>query len=407
MVANLVSGCIPFALLLFLTRYFSPDDFGIIGLYTALTTVASAIISLGVNGAISRYYFDLSKEKFSIFVGSCLYLVGMAGFIFGGLTYSLRELIFFTIHFPVKWIWIVLLTAISQVLILIGLAIFQVQNQVRLFAITQIAQAAIVGLLSVIFVAGLSWGWEGRILAQAISTAVFSAAVLYYLYKTHNVCFRLNRKYCLEALDYGLPLVIHSMGGIAISLSDRFILARISTLDNIGLYVIACQIVSIFIFAIDAFNRAYSPWLFSNLSAGKSDIYKRIIRGTYLYFLSILILAIIFSLLSEWLIGAAFSKKYSGSIEFLAPLSIAAAFMGMYYMVTLYLQFAKRTKQLASITLLVGGINILLSIELVGRFGAIGAAYALAFSQACLFLASWAASAYFFPMPWLSIFNKK
>lgn len=407
LIANGISGLIPFALLLILTRYLSPEDFGIVALYTALTAIASAIFSLGLNGAIGRYYFELSKQNFSIFVGSCLSIVGIAGLIFSILIFAFGDFIFSVIHFPVKWIWAVLLTGIAQVVMLIGLAIFQVRNQVFHFTLTQIAQAGITGILSIIFVTAISWGWEGRILAQVFSVVASSIAILYYLIKSRSIIFCLNRDYCYEALKYGLPLAIHAIGGIAVSLSDRFILARLTTLEDIGFYAVAGQIVTIFIFAVDAFNRAYSPWLFSVLSEGKPEAYNRIVKGTYVYFVSIFLLAIIFAKFSEWFLRFAFVGKYLDAIEFIFPLCLAAAFMGMYYMVTLYLQFAKRTKQLASITLIVGGINILLSIKLVEWYGAIGASYALIFAQFLMFFACWIASAYFFPMPWLSTLRKK
>ena len=173
-----------------------------------------------------------------------------------------------------------------------------------------------------------------------------------------------------------------------------------------GFYVAAYQVSAIFLYMIDAFNRAYAPWLFSMLSSKKLEVQKKIIHGTYSYFGIIIFLAILFSGVMSHLIGPFLGEKYASAAQYIYLMSLACAFTGMYFMVTLYIQFAKRTGSLASITLSVGITNIISCYVFVEHWGGIGAAYSQVFAQFSMFLVSWIVAARVMPMPWFEWLSK-
>ena len=406
MISNIVSGLIPFALLLVTTRYLSPSDFGVAALFAAIAATLTAVFSLGLNGVVSRYYFEFTSNEFPRLLGSCFSLISLGGLFFIPITYVFGYIYFPFIHFPVEWIWPVIVFAMSQVIINIGLALFQVKNQTFYYSLIQISQSTIMAVGSIFLVVIFPFGWQGYVFSQVFSSLILSILVLCYLIKARAVEYCFDKQYWRESLHYGLPIAIHAIGGILIAISVRFILAKMTNLDAIGLYVFASQMVAIFIFVIDAFNKAYAPWLFSILSGEKTDLYPRLIRYTYLHFILILIVAIFFALFAGWFVRIIFVIQYFDAIKFILPLSLAAAFMGMYFMVTLYLQFAKRTKQLAAISVISGMVQIFLSIKFIEFWGAIGAAYSLVATQLFLFLATWVVASYLFPMPWKSSFMR-
>lgn len=403
LIANAVSGLISFLLLLVLSRYLSASDFGIFAVYSTLAGIFSILMNLGMNGALSRYYYELDEKQFPILFGSCIILVGLGGLFWGSLAFSLESFLLPLINFPVGWLWAVVATAVSQIFTSLAMAIFQARCQLKLYLVTQISQVLMNGVLSILFIVAFSEGWQGRVYAQVLSSVILGFMLFCYLLKSGAIIFTRNQRYYSKALKYGLPLVAHGIGGVLIALSDRLILAKITTFDQIGLYAIAAQIISIYVFMIDAFNKAYASWLFTALSREKVISHSKLVRITYLYMITVLISAILFSTLSGWLVKTVFNENYSEVIPFILPLSIAAAFMGMYYMVTLYLQFLKKTLQLSAITFSISVVNIILCFLFAQWYGAIGAAYALIITQLLMFIACWAAAAYLFPMPWLSI----
>lgn len=128
---------------------------------------------------------------------------------------------------------------------------------------------------------------------------------------------------------------------------------------------------------------------------------RRIVVGTYWYYAAVLLLAGLLILAAPLLIGFIVGPKFSGAAQYIFWLSLASAFGGMYYMVTLYIQFSGKTERLAAVTLTVGALNIPLCYAFIQMGGGIGAAQATAVSQLLTFLATWAMAARLIDMDWL------
>ncbi|RTL56005.1 MAG: hypothetical protein EKK46_05300 [Rhodocyclaceae bacterium] len=400
LLVNIVSGAIPFLMLPVLTRYLSPEDFGTVAIYTTLSAVISALFTLGVNGAISRIYFDLTEDKFAEFIGTCMVLVACSAAVITIVMFLLADLITGATKFPSAWLWAVAITACAQSAINVALSMFQVRGLVRQFAVVQLSQSLLLAIFTLVLVAGLSFDWRGRVVAQAISSGAAGCAVVFALIRYYGVPVRFEAQYGCKALRYGLPLVVHVLSGIAISLVDRFIIARLLTLRDTGLYAAAGQVTAALIFVIDAFNRAYAPWLFSALASNDLEIRHKVIRGTYIYFVVVWLVSMLFAFVMSRLMGLFLGEKYIAASTYIVWMAAAAAFMGMYYMVTLYIQYSKRTEYLATITLSVGIFNVILCYAFVDLWGGIGAAYASTTAQACMFFLSWLVAARLVPMPW-------
>jgi O-antigen/teichoic acid export membrane protein len=183
-------------------------------------------------------------------------------------------------------------------------------------------------------------------------------------------------------------------------MSDRTLIANLVSLDETGLYVVAAQITMVITFLADSCNRAYAPWLFEKLKEADPAVKRRIVVGTYWYFCGILLLAGLLIAAAPPLIGFIVGSKFAGAAQYILWLSLASAFGGMYYMVTLYIQFSGKTERLAAVTLTVGALNIPLCYALIQWNGGIGAAQATAVSQLLAFLATWAMATRVIEMDW-------
>jgi O-antigen/teichoic acid export membrane protein len=79
------------------------------------------------------------------------------------------------------------------------------------------------------------------------------------------------------------------------------------------------------------------------------------------------------------------------------------AFMGMYYMVTNYIFFSRRTGLLSTLTISIGVLTVVLSWFLINSYGIKGAAIGFMLGQASLFVGAWILSNYCVPMPWFRV----
>jgi O-antigen/teichoic acid export membrane protein len=211
---------------------------------------------------------------------------------------------------------------------------------------------------------------------------------------------RPDRACTVDALRFGLPLVPHALGGMLLGMSDRLIVAGTLGLGAAGLYAAGAQVGMVMGLLTDAFNRAYSPWLFSQLKDATHERKQRLVRFTYLYFGAALACVGAYALLSPWLFELLVSERYAAAREVSIWIALGGAFQGMYYMVGLYIAYAGRTHYLALITISGGLVNVPLTLLAVHAQGAVGAARVYAFTQAMFFLLAWLLSRRSYAMPW-------
>jgi O-antigen/teichoic acid export membrane protein len=74
--------------------------------------------------------------------------------------------------------------------------------------------------------------------------------------------------------------------------------------------------------------------------------------------------------------------------------------LGMYFMVTNYIFYVKKTKYLSYVTISSGAINIALLLLFIPIYGIYGAALAFSIANLSQFLFTWLVSAKVCRMPW-------
>lgn len=400
-IANAINSAIPLLLLPVLTRYLSPHEYGLVAMFTVLVAVVTAIAGLGTHGAVSREYYLRSREEFAGFVGTCIFILVASSVALLVLIALFSEALTGVTGIPGHWLAVAVLLSAGQLLCSIGLVIWQVRGLPAIYGAFQIGVSLFNALLSLALVIVLEMGWQGRVIGQVVAVVTMGALATVLLVRGGWIRFRFSREHARSALRYGVPLVFHALGATAVAMTDRTMVANLVSLDETGMYVVAAQIVMAITFLADSFNRAYAPWLFEKLKEGDPAVKRRIVAGTYWYFSGILLLAGLLIAAAPPLIGFVVGPKFAAASQYIFWLSLASAFGGMYYMVTLYIQFSGKTERLAAVTLTVGAINIPLCYVLIQWQGGIGAAQATAVSQLLTFLATWAMAARLIDMDWM------
>lgn len=95
--------------------------------------------------------------------------------------------------------------------------------------------------------------------------------------------------------------------------------------------------------------------------------------------------------------------KYQSASPIIGYIMLGNAFTGMYYMVTNYIFFARRTELLSVLTISVGVITTLFNWQLIQINGITGAAQAFMIGQALLFFGAWGLSQICYRMPWFDL----
>jgi len=79
--SSIINAAIPFLLLPLLTRYLSPEEYGIVSMYALLLSITSVFTGLSVHGAINRAYFDEKINNHKEYVWNSLIILFISSFL--------------------------------------------------------------------------------------------------------------------------------------------------------------------------------------------------------------------------------------------------------------------------------------------------------------------------------------
>lgn len=398
--SGVAKNAIPFLMLPVLTRYLSPSDFGIVATFEVILAVALVGIGVNMYGAVAVNAFRLDRHELQAYVSNVILVSALAAVIAFFVAYALVDLVPLEGGTLVRWLPLIAIAGLSQVLFSIALTLWQVEESPVPYGLFQISQTALNVGLSLLFVINFRWGWEGRVKAILITSIVFGALSFAVVYARGFVRSALRTDYIWDALSFGIPLVPHSLGNWILTGIDRLFLASMIGVAATGVYTVGYQVGMIVGLLASSFNQAWSPFLFAKLKAGDPESKIRIVKFTYAYFPAILVMALLLSLVAPWLLSVFVGPEFRGADRFVFWVALGYAFNGMYLMVVNYIYHEKKTHLLAWITLLTGVVNVALNYVLISENGAIGAAQASAASFLVGFVLTWILSARVCRMPW-------
>jgi O-antigen/teichoic acid export membrane protein len=400
-VSNIAVAGIPFLMLPILTRVLSPADYGTVAIFAMLIAVLGAFTGLSVHGAVSVRYFEQEKFHLPSYVKTCLVILMASTSAVLAILWLLSAWVEKLTQLPAQWLLIAAMVAGAQFVIQIQLSLWQSAGKPIQYGAFRVGQSLFDAGVSLGLVLGLGYLWQGRATGQVLAMMMFMAVALVALYRAGWLKGAFRRDYARNALQFGVPLIPHTIGGLLIAMTDRFMLNSMLGVAETGVYMVALQIAMGLGLVTDSFNRAYAPWLYQNLKSGDVHLKTKIVRLSYLYFVVVLLVSIVLGMVAPYLLLFLVGKDYLGASGLIVYLALGYAFGGMYYMVTNYVFLENRTASLAIVTLLSGVFNVMISFFLIRHHGAEGAAQGFMLSQAVLFIGTWWLANKVHKMPWL------
>lgn len=398
---SIINASIPFLMMPILTRAMNPNDYGMVAMFGVLMSFSAPFVGLSGHAAIGRQYFNKEDIDLKVYITNCFLILLISTLIFAAIVLLFAEQISNLALFPKSWIWYVILTSFCTFIATITLTLWQVQSKPVFYGIFQVSNTLINVVFSLSFVVLLKWKWQGRIMAQVITAVIFAIVSLYILYRNKWIKYEFNKKYIHNALRFGIPLIPHSLGAIIMTMSDRMFITQMVGLSATGLYAVGYALGNIIGFAENAFNMAYIPWLYDKLNKNDEAFKRKIVKFTYLYFATILLMALFMTFVAPYFLSFFVGPKFWGAQVFVFWIAMSFAFGGMYKMVVNYIFYVEQTKILAWITFSSALINIALNYFLIQQFGAVGAAMATCFVSIFFFFFTWIFSNKVYKMPWL------
>jgi O-antigen/teichoic acid export membrane protein len=370
------------------TRVFSPDEYGVLSYVSTLFGLFAAFLILGGDSAYARFFFEAKNRDqqkvitstWIAFLGAwsvvvCLLILPFGGWIAEASFGDRSTTILITTSLLTGPVWLVNRMC-AQVL----------RNEFRSAAYTtlNVMSTLLIGF-AVVAVVALHLGILGVLLGTLGAELVMLPVRLW----TARSMFgrRFSAPLLRHLLAFGVPIVPTSLAYWVFLTSDRLILGKVSSLEQLGLYSIANSLVGLASIAISAFGQAWSPHsvkTYEDDRASAPAVYARVLTYALAGFGWLAVGLIAFG---PELLEILTSPAYRDAAAAIAPLAIAMVAMASTQVTAGGISLMKKTKYLAIYAWLAAGINVVLNLVLDGPFGMIGAAWATTAAYVLLTLA--------------------
>ena len=403
-VGNFLTAGIAFLLLPVITRYLSTSDYGLLAMFNIVGMICTTIVQVGTHGCVTTNFHRLETKEVQQYIGNLLWIIFSSTLICLVSCYLTAPYLSSQIQMPIEYFQLAVIFGFSQALIQLVLSLFQISERPLNFLSLQLLRSIVNIGLSLYLVVSLNQGALGRITAIIVSVVIAAIYSIYYLHK-ERINLRANFSYLKDALSFGIPLIPHALAGWLNSSVDRLFISKMIGLSEVGLYTLGFQISSVLHILIKSCLQAWHPWIFKKLSNPSFNDKIKIVKLSYIYWLILLLLALIFSFVVPIIFKGLVGDEYHSGFQFVLWLSLSFAFTGMYFTVVTFIFYSKKTTLLFTVTFGTSLINIPLNYVLININGAIGAAQATLITHIITFIVVWRVSAKCYPMPWLQVFK--
>ncbi len=398
---NVANAVLPLLMIPILTRYLSPDDYGVVGTATVLVQFLAVAIGLNASGLIvgSEFLGDSNAQRrlvstnmiLSAGITVCLAAIALGG---GHVVEQLTK-------FPGRWAPALVFLAGAGVVQATYMALLQARNKAATFVSLQVL-ATITNLGFSLFLVMGGMGWRGRILGMVLSVGLVAGISLHGMVRRLAVVGPvLDQASVRTLMAFGVPLVPHFIGGWIMTLAPRLYLNHLATIADTGLYSVGIAVASAVALLVGAANQAYMPELFRRLSRPEGHDRLRLARVLLAAAGALPLLAVGYGLGARWLLPWIVGPRFYNASPYVTWLALAFAMQGVYFIFGNFVVYSKRTSLMAWRTDFLGGLVMLAATPLlIWLSGPIGAAQAtcLGFAVSCAGCIT--ASRIAYPMPW-------
>lgn len=252
----------------------------------------------------------------------------------------------------------------------------------RFFVIALVSRVGTM-LFGLVAVVSLGLGIDGLLVAQVIVLAFVLPVALLLIRKDINFS-KINIIWFKELVQFGYPFIFASFAYWLFGSMDRWMLASMHSVEEVGIYSVAFRFASIVLFVSTAFGQAWSP-IAMKIRTDHPDSY-RIIYGQVLLLLAFVTLIVggTLALFSGELISLIMPQEYLKSSLPLVILCFAIIFQSSQQVTAVGISLEKKTYIFARLAWLAAVINFIGNYILIPHFGASGAASATLISYIVL-----------------------
>ena len=381
------------------THFLSQSDYGIYSLVITIWPILVILFGKGFGGYIIRGYYNGEEEsKRKNFFGSLILLSVLFSIALALLIHLFGNNIFSLLFKGISYkpfLQFAVGIAVFKLFINNVLSIYRAKRKPGLVVVISFITFFITTVLVLILVVGYKKELLGALWGQLLALLIVSLFLFLYIKK--DITYRIDSKYIIPSFMFMLPLIPHAIAGWVINLSDRVLIERFCSLEDLAIYSLGYQLAMALEMIINSMNQAWIPFYYSNIE--NPDNIKELKKSTTFYFTIVVLIGYTLSLFSNEIIAVMGKAQYAQSSIIFPMIILGYIFYSIYFMTTAPILYSKRTYIFPIITVVIGAINIVLNLLYIPRYGFIVAAYTTILSYFLMFFLSYLVSLKFHPIP--------
>jgi O-antigen/teichoic acid export membrane protein len=352
------------------TRYFTPEEYGYLGLITITFSYFSIFLYSWLSSCLWRYYNAFKNKSELKGLYSNLFL------IFAGTSLLLLAISLIWVSFAeLPLVRNLIILSFFQFLIkeLIGLYLITLRLEGKAVTYNLIHSLRAVLTFSLLYV--MAFVFHFRITSVLISAIAIDMIVLVVilLFIRHDVSvsFRLISRATIRLLfRFGSIGLVSNFFFLLITTSDRYLIAYFTDMTAVGIYNQVYNICQLSIVALaTVYFNTINPRLNKELEADFNGSAKLVQDYLYAFLLFGLPVVTYLSLfptqIAQILLGEAFRSGY----VIMPWIFVSAFFYGLYLFIELRFKFSDRLKNLALGVIIASILNVALNFILIPKFG--------------------------------------
>ena len=250
--------------------------------------------------------------------------------------------------------------------------VLRIQNRAAQFSGLSLARSVSTLVLRLALIVGLGYGVMGIVLADVIVTAVLMLVLVRWFAPLIRPVF--SAEVLRTSLTFGLPRVPHGFALQVMSMADRVILQRFTSLDVVGVYAIGVSFGLVPKIALGAFESAWAPFYYAT---SREPDAKRVFTTVTTYGITLLALMTSgLSAIAPDLLHVMTRGRFVEAAPVVAWTAIGVFFYGVYLLTSIGLNITTNAKYYPVSTVIGAVANVGLNFLLIPSYGMLGAAWA-------------------------------
>lgn len=386
LLGNIISQITGFFVIVIIGRGLSVSDYGIYSVLNNISSFVTDLADMGMNGATTRFVAEYhSKEDYDL--ESALILYSMRRkilnivIVFTILVIGARPIAKYMLHDEIhyKWVYLVIVTCAVSLMIGAFRAILQGRQSFSRYFISMALWNIVwwlgIFIINYLGMLDVTTSLFAGVLSGIINLLLCLRFVDYHqIKKTKSIPDEIRKKFN----EFGFWMALWALCAILQSRMDIFLLASLTTTEQVSYYDIAIKLTKPVLMVASAYSQVLNPQFASlNTQAEVSSRIKRLIK--YVSLISLFIVACI--IIVEPVVFVVFGHKYDSSIIPSRLLLFADGFFvwTIPYNSALYAMNKPFIFTIAAFAGLI--VTVIGDLLLLGKYGAIGAAVTFILAQ--------------------------